>query len=84
MVDLLQKTLIKKNFIYKFYVKDKIYKRIKNSGLFHNDYRTKGPSYIFVKNNKIYLIDYDGLSANKHKYMKNRNNIQKIINQLTI
>ena len=52
---------------------------IKSAGLFHNDYRTKGPGHFFVKNNKIYLIDYDGLSKKKHLP---RNDIEKIIKEL--
>ncbi len=52
---------------------------IKSAGLFHNDYRTKGPGHFFVKNNKIYLIDYDGLSKTEHLP---RNDIEKIIKAL--
>ena len=63
------------------YVKQLTYidNTIKNAGLFHNDYRVKGPGHFFLKNGKIYLIDYDGLSKKEHLP---RNDIQKIIKQL--
>ena len=65
----------------KDYIKQlvKIDKTIKKVGLFHNDYRTKGPGHFFIKDGKIYLIDYDGLSTKQHLP---RNDIQKIIDAL--
>jgi hypothetical protein len=56
-----------------------IHNTIRNAGLFHNDYRTSGPGHFYVKNNKIYLIDYDGLSNTEHLP---RNNIESIIKEL--
>jgi hypothetical protein len=74
-------TILNKSNKPKDYIKQlvNIDNTIKNAGLFHNDYRTKGPGHFFIKDSKIYLIDYDGLSKKQHLP---RNDIQKIIDVL--
>jgi len=56
-----------------------IHNTIRNAGLFHNDYRVGKHGHLYIKNNKIYLIDYDGLS--KHNGLP-RNDMEKIIQKL--
>ena len=55
-------------------------KTIKSSGLFHNDYRSKHNSHFYIKDDKIYLIDYDGLSTKTARPWQN--DIQKVIDGL--
>ena len=52
---------------------------IKAVNMYHNDYRK---SHFFVKNGKIYLIDWNNFLDYEPKWAKRRNNNNNIINKL--
>ena len=55
-------------------------KKFKSKNIYHNDYRLL---HFFVDNNKIKLIDFNNVSADKPlEHLKKRNNINRIINRL--
>ena len=57
----------------------KIDQTIKQSKMYHNDYFLR---HFFVKNEKIYLIDWNNFIDYVPKWAKDRNNINTIIDKL--
>lgn len=57
----------------------RVHKTIRDSNMYHNDYKS---AHFFVKNRKIYLIDWNNFLDYEPKWALGRNNINKYINKL--